>query len=246
MAYLYRHLTKNKNIEEIFYIGIGSDSDGKYKRAFDLKMRSKFWHNMYNKYDYQVEIILDGLTWEQACFKEKEFINLYGRRDLGLGTLVNLTNGGDGSNGLKWTAESKNKISILRKGKPGKPHTEEFKNKMREIQTGRKASEESKRKNSEAQIGRKTTEETKKKMSESRKGQKRSIETKKKMSESMKISNAKSKKVVQISTGIVFNSIKQASEELNIPNHNLKKYFSCKNTKIKYPDLIIIDDKNNN
>ena len=83
-------------------------------------------------------------------------------------------------------------------------------------------------------------------MSESRKGQKRSIETKKKMSDSMKISNAKSKKVVQISTGIVFNSIKQASEELNIPNHNLKKYFSGKNTKIKYPDLIIMDDKNNN
>jgi hypothetical protein len=242
MAYVYRHITKNKDISEVFYIGIGSDLNNKYKRAFETRRRSNFWKNIYNKYDFNVEIILDDLTWEQACNKEIEFIKLYGRRDLGLGTLCNLTNGGDGVIGLIWTKDHRdklskslkgrvysnetiNKMSAAQKGKKGIPHTEEFKNKMREIQTGRKASEESKRKNSERQKGKKVSDETKKKQSEARKGKTRSLETKKKMSNSMKVLNARSKKVLQISTGIIFNSIKQASEVLNIPNHYLKNFF---------------------
>jgi uncharacterized protein involved in tellurium resistance len=32
--------------------------------------------------------------WEEACKKETFFISYYGRKDLGLGSLVNMTDGG--------------------------------------------------------------------------------------------------------------------------------------------------------
>jgi hypothetical protein len=41
MAYIYRHITKNKDISEVFYIGIGSDLN-KYKIAFETRRRSNF------------------------------------------------------------------------------------------------------------------------------------------------------------------------------------------------------------
>lgn len=92
MAYVYRHIRLDKN--EPFYIGIGKDAI--YKRAYQSSRtkRSDFWHNIASK-GYEVEILMDNLTWEQACEKEKEFILLYGRKDLGTGTLVNLTIGGE-------------------------------------------------------------------------------------------------------------------------------------------------------
>lgn len=92
MAYVYRHIRLDKN--EPFYIGIGKGST--YERAYEKSKtkRSKFWSYI-SKKGYEVEILMDNLTWEQACEKEKEFILLYGRKDLGTGTLVNLTIGGE-------------------------------------------------------------------------------------------------------------------------------------------------------
>lgn len=92
MAYLYRHIRLDKNIP--FYVGIGGDDS--YKRANNYLDRNPIWKNITNKTEYKIDIILDDLTWEEACKKEKEFIALYGRKDLGKGTLVNLTDGGDG------------------------------------------------------------------------------------------------------------------------------------------------------
>jgi hypothetical protein len=94
LAYVYRHIRLDKN--EPFYIGIGNDDSGAYSRAYTKKARNKHWHHVVKKSNYDVEILLEDLTWEQACEKEKEFIKLYGRKDLGLGQLVNMTNGGDG------------------------------------------------------------------------------------------------------------------------------------------------------
>ena len=109
---MYRHIRKDKN--EVFYIGIGSDKD--YKRAFINKKRSKFWEAIINKTDYEVEIMLDNLTWDEACEKEKEFIKLYGRKDLKNGTLVNLTDGGEGSLNVIIKEETRIKLSKSKKG----------------------------------------------------------------------------------------------------------------------------------
>lgn len=103
MAYLYRHIRKDKN--EVFYVGIGST----IYRAYDFKRRSGFWKIIYNKTDIEVDILFDDLTNEEAREKEKEFIELYGRKDLGKGTLVNLTDGGDGALNVIVKEETKEK-----------------------------------------------------------------------------------------------------------------------------------------
>jgi hypothetical protein len=109
MTYLYRHIRLDTN--EPFYIGIGSDDT--YKRANNKKGRSYSWKDIAYKYLYKIDIILDNLTWEEACEKEKEFIKLYGRKDLNLGTLVNFTDGGEGQNNRKDSIETK-----IKKSKP--------------------------------------------------------------------------------------------------------------------------------
>ena len=110
MAYVYTHT--RLDINEIFYIGIGSDILGKHKRAFSKKRRGKFWRDMIKNREYQVNIIYDNLSWKDVCKKEIELIAKYGRRDLGKGTLVNLTNGGDGVYGYIHTKEALLKLSI--------------------------------------------------------------------------------------------------------------------------------------
>ena len=109
MAILYRHIRTDKSTP--FYIGIGETEN----RAYDKKCRTKIWKNIANK-GYETEILFDDLTWEQACEKEKEFIALYGRRDLGTGTLVNLTDGGEGTLGYRHTEEAKEKNRLASLG----------------------------------------------------------------------------------------------------------------------------------
>lgn len=93
MAYVYRHIRADKN--QPFYIGVGLTDNG-YQRAHQKSKtkRSEYWHNI-AKNGYEVEILLDGLTVEQAFQKEIEFIALYGRADNGTGILCNLTDGGE-------------------------------------------------------------------------------------------------------------------------------------------------------
>jgi hypothetical protein len=107
MAYVYRHIRLDKN--EPFYIGIGSGPT--YKRANNPRDRNIFWKRIVAKTEYEVEIMLDDLTWEEACNKEKEFISLYGRSDKKLGSLSNLTDGGEGQLGYIFSEERKKEIS---------------------------------------------------------------------------------------------------------------------------------------
>jgi hypothetical protein len=143
MAYVYRHIRLDKN--EPFYIGIGSDSN--YERSNSHKHRNRHWKHIVAQTPYEVEILLDNLTWNEACIKEIEFITIYGRVDLSKGPLVNMTDGGDGANNL--SKETRNaigqkirnnmergkKISISNKGRlssnKGKSFTEEHKAKIK-------------------------------------------------------------------------------------------------------------------
>jgi hypothetical protein len=111
MAYLYRHIRLDKN--EPFYIGIGSDMSN--KRAKEKARRSNLWKKIIAKSEYEVEILFDDITYDQAKLKEIEFIKLYGRIDLGNGTLANLTNGGDGT--INPSQETRDKISKVNKGR---------------------------------------------------------------------------------------------------------------------------------
>ena len=132
-AYVYTHTRLDTN--EIFYIGIGTQDN--YKRASRTANRSVFWKNIVNKTGWKVDIIFDKLTWEDACNKEKELISFYGRKDLGTGSLVNHTNGGDGSNGRIYTRETRMKMSKAKKGKKGRICTKEHKLKTKNSMLGK-------------------------------------------------------------------------------------------------------------
>jgi len=110
MALIYQH--RRKDTGEIFYVGIGSTK----KRANIKSGRNKYWHNIVAKVEYVVEIIEENLTWENACKREVELIAKIGRKDLGLGTLVNMTDGGEGAHGRRF---SKSTIRILSEKKLG-------------------------------------------------------------------------------------------------------------------------------
>ena len=179
MAVIYKHL---KPCGEVFYIGIGQEE----KRAKSKSDRNNYWHNVVNKYGYEVQILKSDLTWEDACEMEKVLISWFGRRDLGLGTLVNLTDGGEGNVGWVASDETRARMSKSKKGKLslnyGKKASKEAKEKMSISATGRKHSEESKEKNRIASSN--VSEETKLKRYLKNKGLKRTPEQCKRISES--------------------------------------------------------------
>jgi hypothetical protein len=102
MAVVYRHIRLDKN--EPFYIGIGNSKH----RAGKKDGRNSIWHNIVAKTLYRVDIIMDNLTWDEACEKEKEFIQLYGRIKDG-GILANITFGGQGVVGFQPSEKTKEK-----------------------------------------------------------------------------------------------------------------------------------------
>lgn len=120
--FLYRHIRLDKN--EVFYIGVGTKRKHKnekerYARAYLKANRNPFWKNVVNKTQYIVEIVCESNDYNYILQKEIEFIKMYGRKDLGLGSLVNLTDGGEGVVNLKHphTEETKQKISKALKNK---------------------------------------------------------------------------------------------------------------------------------
>ena len=118
--FIYRHIRLDKN--EPFYIGIGTKNLTRksykkiYWRAFSHEKRNIFWKRIVAKTDYEIEYLCESEDYSFMLKKEIEFIKLHGRRDLGLGTLTNLTDGGEGTTGIKHTQEYKDNQSKKRLG----------------------------------------------------------------------------------------------------------------------------------
>lgn len=168
MAYVYRHIRLDKN--EPFYIGIATH----IKRAYEKNQRKNIiWKSIVSRTDYDVEILFDDLTREQALEKEIELIALYGRIDKKTGTLANLTDGGEEMNGLwnkgrKASEETKAKLREAAKHKP--PRSKESIEKSANGLRGKPKSEEHRRKLSEHFMGKSNgpwTEEQRRKNEES-------------------------------------------------------------------------------
>ena len=244
MCIVYRHIRCDKN--EPFYIGIGNN----IKRAYNKTRRSNMWKSIIAKTDYEVEILFENISWKFAKEKEKEFIELYGRRDLNNGTLINFTNGGEGSLGLVRSEETRKKISEGLKGikrsketiqkikdsQKGRVFSEEHKRKISESHKGKKLSEIHRKKISEGNKGRTPTEETIKKISKANIGKKHSEETKRKLSALNKGKNhPQYGKPVSEETKLKLSEA-QSKKVLHIPSNKIYRNIrvACKELNLVY------------
>jgi hypothetical protein len=105
MAYVYLHKTKDEGTP--FYIGISSVESKKYHRANSDRGRNQYWKNVVNKNGYEIEILKEGITFDEAKELEKQYIKEY--KDRGY-KLVNMTEGGDGTVGYKRSKAELRKI----------------------------------------------------------------------------------------------------------------------------------------
>lgn len=118
--YLYRHIRLDKN--EPFYVGIGSKKKefssykAEYSRAYD-RDRNNLWERIISKSSYEVEILYESNSYGEIKNKEQEFIALYGTIIKKTGPLANLTAGGEGTIGYKYSTECLQKLSNYRKGR---------------------------------------------------------------------------------------------------------------------------------
>ena len=177
--YIYIYLDNNKP----FYVGKGKDKRYKIDNHLGLYNKNPFLERKISKIGHdniEIRFIAKNLTEEQAFYLEEYYIAGYGRRDLKLGPLCNLTNGGEGASGYHHTEEARIKISLIHKGRI---FSESHRYNKSKAQIGRKLSAETREKISKANTGHRHSEESKQKMAEKSKGHTLSEESRKKLSE---------------------------------------------------------------
>ena len=220
MAVVYQH--KRLDTNDIFYIGIELDTDKRKaigKRSKIISNRNKHWKNIVNKVGYSIEILFLDITNQEAIEIEKYLIKYYGRCDLKTGKLVNLTDGGEGTVNLVVSKETRLKNAAaarITKNKKGKRNSPEQILALAKFNTGnkyclgKKHSKETKLKISLVQIGKKLSEEHKNKIRSKLIGRVISEENK------IKLSELRSIKVIDTSTELIYNSMKDAALAFNI------------------------------
>lgn len=125
-----------------FYVGKGNMA-----RIKNLK-RNNHHQRICEKYTKWTRGIAFAGSETECNLKEIELIAKFGRNDLGQGTLVNYTDGGEGASNP--TLETRKKQSLARKGRVT---SEEAKQKLSIAHKGKKLSEEHKAKLSLAKLG---------------------------------------------------------------------------------------------
>lgn len=148
--YVYLHVKLDTG--EPFYVGKGIEN-----RAYSKYNRSNWWKNIVKKYDYDIILLEENLTEVESFEKEVNWIKRIGRKDKNQGTLINLTDGGDGAVGQIMSKEARQKISLSQTGEKNnrfgktisetnlialkkansKPKSDETKKKMSEAKKGK-------------------------------------------------------------------------------------------------------------
>jgi hypothetical protein len=129
----------------------------------------------------RVILLKQNCTEEEAFKHERYMISVFGRKDIGTGILINLTEGGDGSSGYLHTEETKQQMKGPKtddhKQKLSEVRTKlwedpEYREKMAEINKRSRQSEEFKEKQRVAQLNRDPVSNTKQKATKRKKWKK--------------------------------------------------------------------------
>jgi hypothetical protein len=195
--YVYEHLRPDNM--QVFYVGKGNG-----KRANSKSDRNNYWHNIVNKHGFIVKYIATNIDEELAFLVEQERINQLKKLNI---SLANMTNGGEGSSGLKMPESAKETISKAHKGK--------------------KISDEQKKKMSISLKKIVKSKEWQEKITASLTGRKRKPE------ENIGAARAVSKKVLCITTGIEFESGRAAAKFYNLTANQISRICTGKINKIK-------------
>lgn len=169
------YIIKNTVNDKVYVGQTWDDLKSRWKNGYGYKRQPHMNAaiNCYGKAAFYYELLTIAHTQEIADYWEKHFIEMYKSNDREFG--YNLTNGG--SNG-KHSQSSKDKMSLARKGKPGRFQSPEIRAKISTTSTGRVVSEETKTKISIANSGKNSPNfgknlpvETRKKISEATSGE---------------------------------------------------------------------------
>jgi hypothetical protein len=255
VVYFHRNPIKD-NI--IFYVGMGAP-----KRPFDMHGRNTIWKNYVKKYGKPVvEIYKSNLTMTEALHLETHFIKFYGRRRLDSnGILINMKYGSEGMSGYKHTEETRKKISKAFAGtngiNTGKKHPEAVRRNMSLAKKGKKWSEKQREEYENSsrkrppkktweivngvkigwgRYGQSNSVEARRKIGLANKGKVVSEEARRKMSETRKKIQTFSKKIIDVDSGMIYNSIGDAALAFNVNMKTLSNWLRNINPS-KLPQL---------
>ena len=213
--YIYKHI--RPDTQEVFYIGKGNTSKNSHVERYKTSSgRNKMWKSIVAKNNgvFIPEIICYCDTEIEVNELEKQYIKKYGRRNLGLGTLCNLTDGGDGSVGIIVTEETRHKLSIAFSGE----NHPNFGKKLSKETCFRKS--ESMKKSDKNLRGKKLSEDWKNNMRAAKIGAMNPMFGKTGEKHPM------SKKIIDIQTGVIYNSVTEAAEVSGIKMKTLYNYLT--------------------
>lgn len=163
-AYVYRDTRPEKNNEPI-YVGKGRDSRAHVhlKESQNAHLNAKIAKMRAAGFEPDIEII-QAIDEQHAFFLEECLIDIFGRRDLGTGSLVNHTNGGEGVSGIIMSEAARAKMSAAKIGKipsnKGIPLREDLRLGLVIANTGKTHSAETKAKMSATKMGKKLASRT--------------------------------------------------------------------------------------
>lgn len=206
---VYKHTAPNGKI----YIGITSQRpEDRWGHGANYRDNEYFFRAIkkYGWEQFKHEVLFDGLTKEEAEAKEIELIALYDS--------TNYRKGYNSRKGGSVCSFSEQTIQKMRESHLGKKIPPEQRAKLSAALKGRKTSK--------GNLGHKQSEAAKKRISDANKGRKKSADEKNRISKGRKgimigAENHKSTAVINLTTGIVYESQRQASIACKVGQSNI-------------------------